>query len=272
MKQELMSKGYSVYTDIFNQEEVASIREKMMKIFSEPNPYEQFEKKNRTINKVSRLDIFNSYQGDLSWVLFNQKTISSLKDALGNDLVLLPQMGGYLNSNPGLHKDTTRQEDEGYTFHKKRDYAVYNCGFYFQINSETKGGGLSVISGSHLDKVDPYSRKSRNKFGSKVKNKLASMGVLNSRETKAKPIMNRAGDLIVFDQRIDHMATAYNMQEGKSTDAKLAIFFMCAKNMEAAQEYYDYMMSRPEYRYLKDMNFSQDFSSKLLEFQIGLIK
>jgi hypothetical protein len=120
--------------------------------------------------------------------------------------------------------------------------------------------------------VDPYSRKSRDKFGSKIKNKLASIGVLNSRESKAKPIMNKAGDLIIFDQRIDHMATAYKMQEGKSSEPKLAIFFMCAKNMEAAQEYYDYMMSRPEYRYLKNMSFTHEFSSKLVDFQIGLIK
>src|SRR5439155_12390905 len=64
-------------------------------------------------------------------------------------------------------------------------------------------------------------------------------------------IPTRAGDLVLFDFRIDHRATMPAKRHLKALRRKLAIFMACSAANAHAESYKRYIFTRPDYEYLK---------------------
>jgi hypothetical protein len=128
--------------------------------------------------------------------------------------------------------------------HWQPDYAVWQCALSLQDNGPQTGGGLSVVPGSHRE---PRPRST----------------LVDAAEREAwiaarpqQPIPSRAGDLVVFDTRIDHRATPRTQPEGQPS--KLALFFMAARDNRHASMYIDFIRRRADYAYLRDYKVSAE--------------
>ena len=70
-------------------------------------------------------------------------------------------------------------------------------------------------------------------------------------------IPSKAGDLVIFDFRLDHKAS-WPIRPGEVPleKKKLALFAACTANNEHAQSYLRYIKQRPDYGFLKSHEYS----------------
>ena len=134
---------------------------------------------------------------------------------------------------------------------------------YLQDNSEEYGGGLDVIPGSHFlpDKyVKPRlpAKGALGRFWRNVKYKLARYGLQVKEKTPVGRylIPSKAGDLVLFNFKIDHKSTAANGPIPPER-RKFAMFFACSANNRHVENYIQFLLSRPDYHYLKNHRYPE---------------
>jgi hypothetical protein len=199
---------------------------------------------------------------EVKWLLFHQPTINILKSLLGDDFVVLRESAVQLNRFGGWHKDTSSQEKAGRTFHWDDSFLMIEAAYYLQDNSEEYGGGLDVEPGSHL-KPDQFIGD-----GGRLQSAWRKASRLF---TKQVSIPSKAGDLVLFHFRINHRATRPRQAEAANERRKLAIFFACSRNNHHIGAYYDFLTSRPEYGYLKEVSCPQGLLEEAAAMGIRLM-
>ncbi len=167
---------------------------------------------------------------------FNAAMFAALRAQLGDGLVLLPEHSAHRDGYGGWHKDTDMFERAGLMQHWAPDFGIHQCAVYLQDNSALTGGGLSVVPGSHL-----VPRPSAT---------LVNAG-LREQWFAARPqqvLDSRAGDLVIFNTRLDHMATP---RVAPPPQSKLALFFIATRNDRHAAAYSHFIHQRKDYTYLQ---------------------
>ncbi len=124
-----------------------------------------------------------------------------LASIFGTDMVLLPSNSLCDRRYSGWHKDIHGQEKEGFVFQRAHDFRAATVIFYLQDNSEELGGGISVVPGSHLE-ADQHGYGEQDLGSGKVR-----LGESTYDKERTHRVPSRAGDLIVFDVRLNHAAT-----------------------------------------------------------------
>jgi len=240
--------GYVVIPGVYSKETVARAR----KIFDEAfqcglwqnSPYDSEE----IIN-----DIYGHFP-ELAGLLFNHAYFDTIRFVAGDDVVWLPECAIHRNRYVPWHKDTTVQELNGVTSHFGNDGAMLQVATYFQDNSALAGGGVTVLPGSHLHKdrflgmyrmgiLSMLWRKSQKLFGLSVFHRI-------ERSKKSMDVQSKAGDIVIFDLRIDHRST--NPKESASFD-KYAIFNTFGSPTPTLRDYLEFMKCRdePYYEFFK---------------------
>lgn len=258
--------GFALVPDVFSADEVARMRSTVAGLFALPSKQQGDISGAGRIGSI-RFDVCARYP-ELRWILGHEGLLRALRELLGEDFLYLPEMSMHQSGFGDWHKDTTSQERAGQTFHWDPGFLMVEAAIYLQPNTETYGGGLEVIPGSHKT-PDTYKDVGHTGVASKVQSKLKQLGVL-----KPKPgyrIPSKAGDLVLFHFRLDHKATWPKVKEMPAEKQKLALFFACSKNNAYARQYRDYIGSRADYVYLQKHDYPEDLLAYAREKSMTLL-
>lgn len=260
--------GFVRLPGVLDGEQVAATRAVMTELFDRPSEYPG-DINGHAAYKRAYFDAFNRYPG-LRWLAFHPPIVSALRDVLGPDFVYLPEVGIHDSGYGGWHKDTTSQEAAGHRFHWDPDFRVVQCALYLQDNDPVWAGGLDVIVGSHRERdriVPPW----KGHLGSLVSRALYRAKTWDD-ERRATTLPTKAGDLVIFHYRLDHKATHPKRTPVPSTHRKLALFVAASENNRHARAYLDYILSRPDYVYLRSYRTDEAMRSAARAAGVTLVE
>jgi ectoine hydroxylase-related dioxygenase (phytanoyl-CoA dioxygenase family) len=288
--------GYVIIRNVLSETEIKTFRSHMKNIFDTKIISEQGDL------ELVRSNIFSRFP-EVQEYFFKQPVIDSLKDLLGDDFIIMPEVSVMDSKYGGWHKDTTSIELFGQDFHKSPDFKLVNAAFYLQDNTDF-GGGLDVVPGSHLTQ-DPYVEHFKKTLGKIRKGKgpqsfrgkikqiiIKSIGLIspkihslmkNRRQEKKLlaslplasndhhngrfSIPSKAGDLVIFDLRLDHKASwPKTIANFNKNQKKYAFFVICGANNSASLKYREYLNDRAKsqaaYSYLKTYTVNKKLAEK----------
>lgn len=268
--------GFIHCKNVFSENDIKIFRSIVEKIYEEPNisPGD---------NNYVKWNIFNNHKS-LRPLLFNKFIIDLLKKILGDDFVLLNDMSMLKSSFKGWHKDTSNLAFSGARFHYEKDFLLLNVIIYLQENTETLGGGLDVIPGSHLEKFDelvtPLSaggKKDISYYIKRIKPKLKLIYLdifekyfkikIDTKKNIKYTIPNKIGDVVIFDQRITHKAT-WPKDTSLNPD-KFLINFSVSRNNIYAVKFMNFLKGRKDFLHLKKPQLSQEFCQEVADNKIN---
>jgi Phytanoyl-CoA dioxygenase (PhyH) len=253
-KKSFAADGYLLVPGILSQEQVRSLREYLGPKFE--TPPEQRGKGD--LDKVM-LDIF-SRNPSIRWLLFHEPTQQVLRGLLGDDFVVLREAAAHFELFGGWHKDTTSQERAGQRFQWDPGYLMVEVAYYLQDNSEEFGGGLDVQPGTHRQS-DRYATPAQDERNTKLRGVRNRLFGAPDENQKPVSVPSKAGDLVIFDFRLNHQATQRTSSNPPPERQKMAVFIACSSNSPHVQRYHDYLASRPDYVYLQGgFSYPEEFA------------
>ena len=137
-----------------------------------------------------------------------------------------------------------------------------------------------MVPGSHLLE-DRYAGSYDTRLGVRVLNKLRKIVGRSAfdeieRSGKAIDLPTRAGDLLIFDVRLDHRSTFDRRRFPGRPDPgeKFAIFNTFGCDDAFTSDYLAFMKQRPEpyYRFLHGSTFPEILYKKAAEFKIRILE
>ena len=274
-KKRLTEDGFVLIPNILDGKQIISLRSSLNNIYEKGPRYEGDTKK-------VRFDLLGRYS-ELNWLLFHEPLLKALRNLLGEDFIFLKEMSAHLSGYGNWHKDTTAQEVAGHTFHFDKDFLIIQAALYLQDNTKEYGGGLDVIKGSHKMSDDYVkSRISPNGFIKsffwKLKNKIKTFFKKqaffkkyrkNIHEKVSHTIPSKAGDLVIFDYRLDHKAS-WPQREVPYETPKMAIFFSASKNNLHAENHMKFLETRKEYMYLKNHKYQENLIDRAKKNKVNM--
>jgi hypothetical protein len=258
--------GFIRVPDVLLKEHVAELRSKIQDIFQT----DTWKKSPYNTNQVLS-DVYNFFPELLDQTL-NSTVAEIVKDLVGENPILMPETAIHYSFYTSWHKDTTSLERAGNHFHLKPDFNMIQVGFYLQDNDEY-GGGLTVMPKSAND-ADSFVDPNANELSlmNRIKNKLGLYNeeknfLLNPNKRSILDIESKAGDLVIFKFKTNHRATfprkPITLEQIPNHKKKIAFFNAFSVNNETAEEYLNYIYSRPEpfYQNLKSRTFHPDYTA-----------
>ena len=243
--------GFILIPQVYTKEEIKYCRDIFINIFKE----ELWRK--APFSSASIINDIYAFFPDLVDIIFNQKYTDAVHDLLGASAYWIPECSVHYNRITDWHKDSSEQELAGVTSHHDVSSPLLQVANYFQDNTK-EGGGLTVIRGSHKN-ADHFAKMHSPFLPLKVINKLRKMAGRSSfqladRHQELIDLSIKAGDLLIFDLRIDHRSTFIRGNRNFDTD-KFAIFNTFGKGDEVTMDYFSFMKERESgyYRYFKDV-------------------
>ncbi|ENV3752029.1 TPA: phytanoyl-CoA dioxygenase family protein [Salmonella enterica subsp. enterica serovar Newport] len=172
--EKMNTEGYCVIPRVLNNEEINLVR----------NFYSEISKQNN-LTTLLPTDILK--HSDVFNLVIKNKIIKSIKLLFGKDFSLFPNFTIRESVYIPWHNDAYFLPNE--IFHPDTPLQFMQCAIYLQDNDMISGGGVTVIPFSHrLDKVTVLS-------------------MLETPHIYEEVITSKAGDLILWDNRITHRST-----------------------------------------------------------------
>jgi ectoine hydroxylase-related dioxygenase (phytanoyl-CoA dioxygenase family) len=250
--------GYVVVPGVLSPEEVAELRADLRPKFDRP-----VDQRNPGDTVQYLFDPFSHYEKTRK-IILHPRTIAVVTEILGERPALVREFAAQLKNYSGWHKDTTCLERAGLTYHWDKDFSFMTFTCYLQDNDPIKGGGLDVAPGSwtwpdrYVD-AKPHKETRRPSFWDKLLGRKTEIRSDYGYEIKGFDdfftIPSKAGDLILFNRKIDHRATVNST--GEDYD-KMGIFGSFSRNDKHLQSYHDFIGHRADYHYLKVLNYPAD--------------
>jgi hypothetical protein len=238
--------GFVTVTGVLSPEEVAELREFFTRLFSTEPEY-------AGDNRFARYDIFSRYP-ETRALLTKPPVLDALRDLLGDDFALVPESGVQDSRYGWWHKDTSEMERDGVSFHKDPDFRMVQCAVYLQENDE-HGGGLDILPGSHLLEDDTAPPRKHSLWQRVLfKLGLSDPGRLKPPQPEgAYSIPSRAGDMVIFDVRANHMASqpTGRIEDIPAHKRKFGLFFISSANNAHPRSYRAYVADKEHYDYLQ---------------------
>jgi hypothetical protein len=236
----LNTQGFASFSSVFSPEEVVELRAALSAGFAVPGESRYLSPQLGSVH----VDLFT--WPEVAKRTFVPKLFNAIRTVLGEHIVILPEHGAHREGFGSWHKDTDMFERAKQLDHWCVNYHVYQCAVYMQDNSLATGGGLSVIPGSHRvphphTVIDPVLRKQCQDWYDEKRE--VALGL-------------KAGDLLIFDTRLNHSATPRTVV---AEHEKLAIFLIAAHVNEFSELYTHFIHARPDYAYLKDYAVPEQF-------------
>src|SRR5690606_31260101 len=136
------------------------------------------------------------FQHNPEWfgIMCRDQVVGPLRQLLGPSFTLTRDSVAHWGYYPGWHTDTTTTEVAGKLVHRTDpDWRMLTVGFYLQ-----SGAGLCVVPGSHRE-PDPFVAMRQRHLGHSSKEWSSP---------DAFDVPTEAGDVVIFDMRIIHRASA----------------------------------------------------------------
>jgi len=179
-------------------------------------------------------DIYNRFHEVYRELFFKSTFVFHLKLLLGDDFVLIPDTGIHKNSFGSWHKDVRAQQNAGVTCQWEEDYRIVTIGLYFQNNTPEYGGGLEILPGTHAVRFPQYPP-----------------------DTKGHLIPSEPGDVLIFNQNLDHKAT-WPSAPLTEEHTKYSAFLAASSNNAHAEKYMDFLKTRRDYGWLPGYSYPED--------------
>jgi hypothetical protein len=249
--------GFLHAPGVFTPEQIRQLRDFCARLFARKPEYEgDMDGTAMSVygdpGRSHRLDVF-ARNPELSWVLVHPPLLATLRGLLGQDFVFLPETSAHASGYFGAwHKDTDAQEAGGATEHWRGDFRMVQVAIYLQDNTPEYGGGLDVIPGSHRRRGRAGQSVARSRLAAWLDRRLYGhvQGVACS-------VPTRAGDLVLFDFRMDHRPTSPASTPVPAEHRKYALFLACSARNRHADLYVRFISGRPDYCYLKTHHYPE---------------
>lgn len=264
--------GYVIVKNVWSSEEIEKLkkffREKFKSEFWKVSPY----------NSPTIINDIYRHFPELIDVIFKPKYIDAIKDILGENLICMPECSIHYNRFFDWHKDTTHMDANGGNIHHSGKSFLVQSGVYFQDNSP-EGGGLTVVPGS-MRNTDRFVKMHYGGLSDRVYNKLLKVlgrSAFQQIDKNEKPvdIPTKAGDLLIFNNKLDHRATFLRGRNGKAITPKkekFAIFNTFGNDKALMNEYLESMRSLDESysKYLRQTTSAPVVVKKAEELRFSL--
>jgi hypothetical protein len=282
-KERYAREGYLLVPGILSAEQVRWLRAFFRPKFDSPGPPPD------THHWLA--DIFGRYP-EVRWLCFHEPTLQVVRALFGNDIVMLPESTAQFNYFGRWHKDTGSFDRAGRLFFKEKDFLQWGLAYYLQDNTVAYGGGLDVEPRSHRQPDDPFiDLKDRRSIWKRIWHQIdrpARRKYWQAWEehggyvpSEVVSIPSRAGDMVIFDSRVNHHATPARgivPQNGwiprgllPFEHEKLALFSAWSRNNSTARAYMDWTKTRWEYPHLKNFSYPADFLKEAENIRVNLI-
>ncbi len=193
-KESFHKNGFIIIEDVLKKKEVSEIRDTL---------FLHFKELDKSFENISYV-----LESELAKLQFNDKILKSLRSVIGEELVLVNDFNVQFNAygvegrNKGLHADCNSEFTPKNKYLFSKEYQFGKVGIYFQDNTESMGGGIDVLVGSH---------KTFTKFRSSLMNYLYSrlfhkFHRLHNKRKIRVPI--KAGSAVYFDSRLLHSSSS----------------------------------------------------------------
>jgi len=250
--------GYVLVRDVIDSETVQSLRTLMLA---------EFEK--HKTNVLPDAVLFYPQYIDL---LERPKLRDALQTILGKPFVVPPHSSAEHHRFGLFHSDTTGAEMNGETFHKDPQFRMVTCAIYLQDNNEY-GGGLRLVGSTHrqpdqyveLTRAKAEFRKTfRNSRARQIVKRLSRGRIFDwDRPFREHPeqidVPTRAGDALIWDMRLYHMASPQRQATPPGQATKIAIFFTAGANNDITTvAYMKYVTSMPTNEFIAENRASVD--------------
>jgi hypothetical protein len=231
------SNGYIIVPDVYTPDEILTARE----LFDTAFKNQVWQRAPYSSPQIIN-DIYRVFPG-LPNIIFNSKYVNALKDIFGGQLVCVPEASLHRNRYYDWHKDSSQMESEGSREHWAGEDFMVQCCTYFQDN-EPGGGGMTAIPGSHTKHdrfIKIYSEYDHHRLYHKLLKLLyaSPFDDIDKNEPTIR-LPSKAGDLIIFDIRLDHRATFIRKRSllpKRAVRNKYAVFNAFAKPGKLPREY-----------------------------------
>lgn len=264
------SEGYLLIPGVFPINDILYARQIFLQAFSQQLWLKAPYSSSSIIN-----DIYN-YHPELLQKLITPSFINIIKDILGDNAVWIPECSIHRNRYIHWHKDTSIQELSGETSHHNIQHSLIQAAIYFQNNDES-GGGITVISRSHIQR-DHYYQMLSSSLPKRVYYKLLKMLKISAfdrmeRSPLKTDIPSCTGDLVLFDVRLDHRATLPQAEYINNHTDKLAIFNTFGKDNIVTRKYFQFMKARkePYYCYFREYPLPKEVYQWAEELNINVM-
>ncbi len=216
--------GYVIVKDVYSKEEIEYLRNFFKEKF-EINFWKISEYNSPTIIN----DIYRHFP-ELVEIIFKPVYIDAVKNIFETNLICIPECCIHHNRFYDWHRDTTLLESTGEKRHRLgTNYLVQSC-VYLQDNSP-EGGGLTLVPGSQ-NKPDRFIKMIYGNYINRVYYKILKVfhrSTFHLIEKFENPIdiPTKAGDVLIFNNQLDHRATFLRGKNSKpvhSSKEKFAIF------------------------------------------------
>jgi ectoine hydroxylase-related dioxygenase (phytanoyl-CoA dioxygenase family) len=259
----LNADGYEVIPSVYSDKTIGLLRNELNKIFNSP-PLEGF----LNIDNHPRIGSIRMpllrYDNIVEYI-FTEHLIENLKNCFSDKtlkllstgkqrICLSPETNIHKNGFGTWHKDTDAQERAGLSFHWKNGYSILQAAIYLQDNFLHGGGGLDVISGSHLIP---------NPFGLSSSPDERDEWYSNKKFTR---VFSKSGDVVIFDTRTDHCASQPHHGIQPKYGDKYGIFFSFGLLDEHSLNYSNFIKNRTDYQ---PINFSVSEKTASIARKLG---
>lgn len=242
--------GYVIVHNIYTKDEIDNLRNFFKEKFN--NGFWEISKYNSStiIN-----DIYHHFP-EMVNIIFNSSYIGAVKDILGKKTICIPECCVHHNRFFDWHRDTTIMESTGERLHRAENSLILQCCIYFQDNS-SDGGGLTLVPKSQKKDdrfVKIYYGNLIDKLFYKIL-KILHCSTFHLIEKSENPINipTKIGDILIFNNQLDHRATFLRSKNGKpkhSNNEKFAIFNAFCNKSNLASAYLN-SLKKPNEQYAK---------------------
>ncbi|WP_241538307.1 phytanoyl-CoA dioxygenase family protein [Xenorhabdus sp. KK7.4] len=207
---QMNEQGYIVIPEAIDKREINIIRE-----------YYKYITEKNDLSTLLPTDILKNT--DIFHAILKNKIVTAIKDIFGRDFSLFPNFTIRESIYIPWHNDAYFLPDE--VINPKTQLQFMQCAIYLQDNDLEHGGGITLIPFSHrLDQAT-------------VKN------MLNTPQIYEKVIMSKAGDLILWDNRITHRST---YPDKTPDNTKLALQWTVSASGQHNESYLQYLRDRAQ--------------------------
>lgn len=259
-KEEFRKKGYIVIKNVFDIDEIKSLRESCHKAFNTGNPTNNLKLENKDdIRHIFSDEFLNN--PDLLNPLFKKSIVDQVREVLGDDYISFAEFS--LNNN--LHSPTWHTDSQFMGFSTQYVYNpsfnIAKLGLYLQEDDKTYGGQLDLIPGSHLPTFLGVNSlmSSKSRYGKVSKLQLLAIKIRN-KFLKKISVNVSLGDVILFHGLIWHRSSQpdwsrldqidkFGIKNPPDNKRKFMFQWEVSENNEFAKIYATHQLKRVEKSY-----------------------
>ncbi|AZE57124.1 hypothetical protein C4K03_4996 [Pseudomonas synxantha] len=209
-REKLQQEGYVVIPQVLSSDQVATLRGTYTRSLAQtqqstllPTAFLQFS------------DMINA--------LFEPRAVNAIKEIFQSDFSLLPNFTVRESVYIPWHNDAYFLPEE--VIEPSASPEFLQCAYYLQDNDPVAGGGITLLPGSHKLSKD------------EVKLRLADPVAYE------RTVMSKAGDLVIWDNRVTHRSSA---PDETPVATKLAIQWTVSASTKHNASYITYLRARAE--------------------------